>query len=94
MIGGYTESFSQGTTYICRWSHITLGEFRDGSRCSHLARSKESYKCDVERAGNDCAPVRGIKHNSIFNELKNFHVVHALPPCLGHDLFEGIVKFE
>lgn len=37
----------------------------------------------------------GIKFDSVFNTLKNFHVCQpGLPPCLGHDLFEGIVSFD
>lgn len=35
---------------------------------------------------------KGIKFNSWFNKLEFFLVCKAgLPPCLGHDLFEGIV---
>ena len=37
----------------------------------------------------------GIKFNSIFNNLKHFHVCSpGLPPCLGHDLFEGVVAYD
>ncbi len=37
----------------------------------------------------------GIKFDSIFNELTYFHVCEpGLPPCLGHDLFEGIVSTD
>jgi len=39
--------------------------------------------------------VDGIKQQSIFNELKYFHVcAPGLPPCAAHDLFEGIVVFD
>lgn len=39
--------------------------------------------------------VRGIKFDSAFNALKYFHVVNAgLPPCLGHDIFEGVVTYD
>lgn len=30
---------------------------------------------------------------SLFNTLTYFHVT-GLPPCIGHDLFEGIVSFD
>jgi len=37
----------------------------------------------------------GIKSNSPFNQLSFFHVCQpGLPPCLGHDLFEGIVSCD
>lgn len=35
--------------------------------------------------------IDGIKFDSYFNSLKPFHVSSGLPPCLGHDLFEGLV---
>ena len=35
----------------------------------------------------------GVKFSSILNELKFFHVSESgLPPCIAHDLFEGIVE--
>lgn len=38
---------------------------------------------------------QGIKHNSVFNKLSNFHVCHpGLQPCLAHDLFEGVVDYD
>ena len=39
--------------------------------------------------------VEGIKFSSVFNELKFFHVaLPGLPPCLGHDVFEGVVQYD
>lgn len=36
--------------------------------------------------------VIGLKFDSIFNLLKYFHVAQpGLPPCIAHDLFEGVV---
>ena len=35
----------------------------------------------------------GVKFSSIFNTLQHFHVCQpGLPPCLGHDLFGGVVS--
>jgi len=35
----------------------------------------------------------GIKFQSVFNDFRNYHVCNpGLPPCLGHDLFEGVVS--
>jgi hypothetical protein len=37
----------------------------------------------------------GVKFDSHFNQLKYFHVCNpGLPPCLGHDLFEGVVTYD
>lgn len=38
---------------------------------------------------------QGIKSNSVLNKLTHFHVcAPGLPPCLAHDLFEGIVDYD
>lgn len=38
---------------------------------------------------------KGVKKNWPFNELSDFHVcMPGLPPCLGHDLLEGIVDYD
>ena len=40
-------------------------------------------------------PYKGIKSESIFNQLHFFHFCNpGLPPCLGHDLFEGVVAYD
>lgn len=37
----------------------------------------------------------GIKFNSIFNSLDSFHVCSpGPPPCVAHDLFEGVVSYD
>lgn len=37
----------------------------------------------------------GVKSNSVLNKLKYFHVcAPGLPPCLAHDLFEGVVEYD
>ncbi len=37
----------------------------------------------------------GVKFDSVFNQLKYYHVCQpGLPPCLGHDLFEGVVSVD
>ena len=55
-------------------------------------RTPESYDRD---AGSDSEEAHGIKFNSIFNHLTYYHVCQpGLPPCLGHDLFEGVVSYD
>jgi len=36
----------------------------------------------------------GIKRDSVFNQLTSFHVTTGLPPCIGHDLFEGVICYD
>lgn len=39
--------------------------------------------------------VDGVKFDSVFSSLEHFHVCQpGLPPCLGHDLFKGIVSVD
>lgn len=38
---------------------------------------------------------QGVKSSSVFNSLLHYHIANpGLPLCLGHDLFEGIVKSD
>ena len=36
----------------------------------------------------------GIKRNCVFNQLQSFHAILQLPPCLGHDMFEGCFSYD
>ena len=36
----------------------------------------------------------GIKTHCMFNSLKAFHCSTGMPPCLGHDFFEGIFSYD
>ena len=55
-------------------------------------RTRDSYnKALGTIKENGLTDYQGIKFNSVFNELKTFHVCNpGLDICLGHDLFEGL----
>ena len=37
----------------------------------------------------------GVKRESVFHKLSNFHVCQSeLPLCLAHDTFEGVVDYD
>lgn len=39
--------------------------------------------------------IKGIKFNFVFNKLNFCHVcLPGLPPCLGHDIFEGVLAYD
>lgn len=43
----------------------------------------------------DSQHIKGIKANSVFNALTSFHVCKpGLPPCLDHDIFEGVLSYD
>lgn len=94
-IGGFTENFSR-SEYFCRYCEITRSEFvADPNVCGPL-RTPEKYDAAVaDLQAENIQGVRGIKVNSIFNALESFHVSQpGLPPCSGHDLYEGVLSYD
>ena len=92
-LGGFVENFST-TQYFCRFCLVTKNEFHSDVSKIHEPRTIESYNRAVDQADID-KNFEGVKFNSVFNELNNYHVCSpGLPPCLGHDLFEGIVAYD
>ena len=87
-IGGFNESFS--SNHFCRFCRISKENFHENPLYNEELRNCENYESDSKSPGH-C----GVKSNSVFNSLNHFHVAHPeLPPCLGHDLFEGIVALD
>ncbi|KYN21978.1 hypothetical protein ALC57_05637 [Trachymyrmex cornetzi] len=88
-LGDFVENL--GTSqYFYRFCHITKEKFSsNGGLCKmYKSRSIESYNSALDKIGNK-KDFEGIKFNSVFNQLKNYHVfLPGLPPCLGHDIFE------
>jgi hypothetical protein len=73
--------------------NIQLGDVFD----TFCQRSPDNNNADLQNleSNPDLNNYKGIKFNSIFNELKYYHVCNpGLPPCLGHDLFEGVVNYD
>lgn len=62
----------------------------------HELRTRENHNDFLDYSlQNSLTNYKGIKFNSIFNELKYFHVCeNGLPPCIGHDIFEGVVAYD
>lgn len=95
-IGGFTENFST-SEYFCRYCEITRREFQsDDPNVCGPQRTPERYDSAVgDLQAEDRRHSKGIKVNSVFNALKSFHVCQpGLPPCLGHDIFEGVLSYD
>ena len=96
-IGGFVENFS-GCVYICRYCLMPLESISSGNVFDvYPQRTSANYKEDLTELGKNPGlnNYHGIKFDSIFNELKYYHVCNpGLPPCLGHDLFEGVVQYD
>lgn len=90
-IGGFSENFSTNKDF-CLYCLIDRDTFRQQSLNLGLKRTNRNYAHSVDQlTTTDQCMVDGIKFNSVLNSLNDFHVCGGLPPCLGHDLFEGIV---
>lgn len=95
MIGGFLESFSGKKTRICRFCMAT-SEGIQNPYAEFQPRSRENYDhhLEISRASDQSVSVYGIKHNSVLNELKYFHVTSGLPPDVMHDILEGVSHIE
>ncbi len=94
-IGGFQENFSR-STFFCRFCDIDRQTFECSPWSAGSKRTKLSYQQHIEdlRESNR-ESVCGIKFDSVFNQLLYFHICQpGLPPCLGHDLFEGVVSCD
>lgn len=91
-IGGFSESFGS-KNYVCRFCY-KLG-------CSYVCneefklRTPQSYDDDVDFALTTDQVYLGVKSQSALNLIDNYHVCNfGLPPCLAHDLFEGVIQYD
>lgn len=60
-------------------------------------RTVQSYKDLVQSQTSDATSnaTGGVKFDSVFYGLHYFHVCQpGLPPCLGHDIFEGVASYD
>ncbi|KAL0148647.1 hypothetical protein M9458_055974, partial [Cirrhinus mrigala] len=94
-IGGFVENFSR-SNHFCRFCEIDRQTFLSAPLTNALTRTVMSYEQNLRDLDSGAADIAvGVKCNSPFNDLKYFHVCQpGLPPCLGHDLFEGVVSFD
>ena len=96
-IGGFTENVSI-VAHLCRYCPITFEQFLQEPCHVGTVRTVEKYKSalqQLDQAPDRVKHVEGLTFDSEFNSLSYFHVCQpGLPPCLGHDLFEGIISFD
>lgn len=91
-IGGFVENFST-SDYFCRFCYVSRNDLQAGNLFPKDRRSYKTYIQDLsylESSNNDV--YRGVKMDSCLNSLNFYHVTNpGLPPCLAHDLYEGII---
>lgn len=110
MLGGFAENFSRNQYFCryCLVTKKSF-ETKDGFMKSYPARTIQSYEKVIDRLNkkknvlstkkkpilNKPLIIEGIKRNSVFNKLNFYHVcLPGLPPCLGHDVFEGVLAYD
>lgn len=98
-MGGFTGNFSG--EYFCRFCEITRDAFRMSPHEVLPLRTKNTYEAAiaglavVQQTRPRIVTHIGVKSDSILNELSEFHVTDpSLPPCLAHDLFEGVLDWD
>lgn len=94
-IAGFKQNFST-SDFFCRYCLITRTDFstQDYPILSGSPRTEFSYDLAVLELQNENS-FEGILYSSLFNKLKHFHVCRpGLPPCIGHDLFEGVCDYD
>jgi hypothetical protein len=93
-IGGFLCNFN--TDFFCRYCNVTKHKFLENPIVVESIRTPAEYNQILMDIDNESLEHKhGIKSASVFNEFHNYHVCNpGLPPCLFHDLFEGIVAFD
>lgn len=89
------ENFST-SKYFCRFCYITNTEFQLDCSKRHKLRDKLSYDIDIANLVDESSSdSRGLKGKSVLNTSSIYHTNNpGLPPCIAHDLFEGIVTYD
>ena len=93
-VGGFCTNFN--ASYFCRYCIVTESDFSRDCLAIGPIHAESSYSYAVGKQEKSFTlHFQKVKRNSIFNELTYFHVcAPGLPPCLAHDLLEGIVQWR
>ncbi|KAK3917139.1 Hyaluronidase [Frankliniella fusca] len=95
-IGGFLESFSS-VEYPCRFCEVTKKMLEKNPSCVLPFRTPKDYKNAIEQLdpGNPLSSKKGLKRESVLNDIPFFHVCQpGLPPCIGHDILEGVGRSD
>lgn len=60
-------------------------------------RTTDSYdKCveQITKSNSKEKVVKGVVAKCPLNDLQNFHCIGSSPPCIAHDLFEGVIAYD
>ena len=96
------QVFSSGR--ICRWCVTTYDEVCKQGLCYKNCRegfepnewTVDKYNELAEKATEEgrSAETLGVSGHCVFNQLESFHCIKQMPPCIGHDFFEGCFSYD
>lgn len=93
-LGGFSENFSTNK-HICRYCLANTTDISKDCKKKFALRTVHSYEHDAIVAEMTGEITNGVKCNSVLNKCDFFHVCGpGLPPCLAHDVYEGIVSYD
>lgn len=82
---------SFNSNYCCRFCYATSQQIKEMTEeDANLMRNEADYLCDVHQ--NDPSQT-GIIKNSIFNSIKDFHILQNSTFDIMHDIFEGVAVY-
>lgn len=86
LIGGFSQNFSTSDA-MCRYCVIKRSHWKSQEYPNLDAPhfTPNLFRQEIEP---------NLISKPIFNELENFHTSSGLPPCLAHDLFEGVAAYD
>ncbi|KAE8739857.1 hypothetical protein FOCC_FOCC014644 [Frankliniella occidentalis] len=94
-IGGFLEAFN--SDYYCRFCTATKEMVRENPTCTLPFRTPEEYDnitAELLSEENKLYQKKGIKRPSELNKIPFYHVCNGQPPCISHDILEGIGKAD
>ena len=93
-LGGFSTNFSSGEHFY-RVCSIKRLKFLENALAENTLRTPDMYDADAIVAENSGNIKTGVKFSSPLNNLRYFHVCQpGLPPCLAHDVFEGVIAYD
>ena len=88
-VGSFVENFSVNIQ-SCRFCLMNKAGIQKNHNCC-LWRTPENYN-EASKTIPEGSHNQGIKFSSLFNALDLYHCcAPGLPPCIAHDLLEGLV---
>lgn len=92
-IGGFTENFSCSKN-MCRYCFYDREALKAFDINLADERNATNYNECLKNISSDPSLGLGVTKDSCLNRLNYYHVCSGLPPCISHDLFEGIIPYD